>query len=50
VRKEVRERIRTCGGSGGLILCPSNLLQNDIPLQNVVALYDTVLEGDAEVQ
>jgi uroporphyrinogen decarboxylase len=44
VRREVRERIRTCGQGGGLILCPSNLLQNDIPLQNIIALYDLVLE------
>jgi hypothetical protein len=46
VRNEVRERVATCGGAGGLILCPSNLLQNDIPLRNILTLYDTVLTGD----
>jgi uroporphyrinogen decarboxylase len=40
VRREVRERIARCGGGGGLILCPSNLLQNDTPLENILAIYD----------
>ncbi len=40
VRKEVRERIRTCGANGGLIICPSNVVQNDTPLENILALYD----------
>jgi uroporphyrinogen decarboxylase len=44
VRREVLHRVRTCGRDGGLILCPSNLLQNDIPLENIVALYDTILD------
>ncbi len=40
VRREVRERIETCGKGGGLIICPSNLVQNDTPLENIEALYD----------
>ena len=40
VQREVRERIATCGEGGGLILCPSNLLQNDTPLENILAIYD----------
>ncbi len=40
VRREVLDRIRTCGREGGLILCPSNLLQNDTPLENILAIYD----------
>lgn len=40
VRREVRERVATCGTGGGLILCPSNLLQNDTPLENILAIYD----------
>lgn len=50
VRREVRERIRSCGQRGGLVLCPSNLLQNDIPLENIVTLYDTVLTGDFAIR
>jgi hypothetical protein len=45
VRREVRDRVRTCGRDGGLVLCPSNLFQNDTPLENIVALYDTILDG-----
>ena len=48
VRREVRDRVRTCGRDGGLILCPSNLFQNDIPLENIVALYDTILDEGAK--
>ena len=40
VRREVRDRIRDCGQGGGLIVCPSNLLQNDTPLENILAIYD----------
>lgn len=44
VGAEIRVRIETCGENGGLILCPSNLLQPDIPVENIVALYDTPRE------
>ena len=43
VRREVQERVRTCSRDGGLIICPSNMVQNDTPLENIVALYDAVL-------
>ena len=43
VKREVYERIKTCGKNGGFIICPSNLFQNDIPLENIVAMYDAVL-------
>lgn len=43
VKREVYERIKTCGKNGGLIICPSNRFQNDIPLENIVAMYDAVL-------
>lgn len=43
VRREVLERVRDCGDGGGLIVCPSNALQNDTPLENIVAIYDAVL-------
>jgi uroporphyrinogen decarboxylase len=43
VKREVYERIKTCGENGGLIICPSNLFQNDIPLENIVAMYDAAV-------
>ncbi len=42
VRKEVRNRVRTCGSDGGLIIAPSNIVQHDVPLENLLALYDEV--------
>lgn len=41
VRAEVRACIAACGRQGGLILCPSNMIQNDTPLVNTLALYET---------
>ncbi|MDI6619859.1 MAG: uroporphyrinogen decarboxylase family protein [Clostridiales bacterium] len=43
VKHEVSERIRICGKGGGLIICPANALQNDIPMENIKALYETAL-------
>lgn len=43
VRAEVRARIRDCGQDGGLILAPSNVVQHDVPLQNLLALYDEIV-------
>jgi len=45
VRREVRQRVETCGQGGGLILGPSNLIQNDTPIENILALYETPLRG-----
>lgn len=42
VRAEIRARIRDCGSDGGLILAPSNIVQNDVPLGNLLALYDEI--------
>ena len=42
VREEVRARIRDCGFNGGLILAPSNSVQYDVPLDNLLALYDEI--------
>jgi uroporphyrinogen decarboxylase len=41
VADEVRRRIEGCGKDGGLILSPSNTVQPDVPLENVLALYQT---------
>ncbi len=43
VRREVLGRIEKCGKDGGLIICPSNLLQPDTPFENILALYDAVI-------
>jgi uroporphyrinogen decarboxylase len=41
VADEVRQRMSCCGQDGGLILCPSNNIQPDVPVENILALYDT---------
>jgi uroporphyrinogen decarboxylase len=49
VAVEVRQRISCCGQNGGLIICPSNNIQPDVPVENILALYNTAksipLEG-----
>lgn len=41
VADEVRQRISCCGQDGGLILSPSNTVQPDVPVENILALYMT---------
>jgi uroporphyrinogen decarboxylase len=41
VSQEVRYLIENCGPGGGLILGPANYLLPDVPVENVLALYDT---------
>ena len=41
VAAEVRQRISCCGKDGGLILSPSNTIQPDVSLENILALYET---------
>jgi len=41
VAEEVRQRINGCGKDGGLILSPSNTVQPDVPLENILAVYET---------
>lgn len=43
VRREVARLIEIVGNGGGLILAPSHVLQPDVPVENVVALYETAL-------
>jgi uroporphyrinogen decarboxylase len=46
VRAEVRACIRNYGADGGLILAPSNMVQPDVPLENLLAFYDEIkLQG-----
>jgi uroporphyrinogen decarboxylase len=41
VKDEVIQRITTCGMNGGFILAPSNDVTADVPVENIIALYDT---------
>lgn len=41
VRNEVETLIRECGSDGGLVLMPSNVIQPDTPLENIIACYHT---------
>ena len=41
VAEAVRERISVLGKGGGFILSPTHMLQLDVPLENVLALYET---------
>jgi uroporphyrinogen decarboxylase len=41
VKNEVITRIRTVGQGGGLILSPTHSILGDIPVRNIVALYET---------
>jgi len=43
VREEVQWLIDTLGRDGGYILAPSHALQADVPLANVLAMYETAL-------
>jgi uroporphyrinogen decarboxylase len=45
VRAEVRERIRRCGGDGGLVIAPANVIMYDTPVENVVAMYEAARDA-----
>ena len=40
ITNHVRNIIRDCGSNGGLILGPSNVVQYDVPIGNVLAFYE----------
>jgi len=46
VRREVRERMEM-GRRGGYVLSPSHSVPRDTPLENLVAMIETVREYDA---
>lgn len=46
VRKHVTDLIEGCAYNGGLILAPSNAVQFDTPLDNLLAFYETAVEYD----
>ena len=44
VKQMARETIRTLGKGGGLIIAPSQEVMNDVPIDNVKALVETIVE------
>jgi len=48
-RKLTRDTIRTLGKGGGLIIAPSQELMNDIPIENIKALVETIREEREKV-
>jgi uroporphyrinogen decarboxylase len=45
VKKRVRDVIAQCEGQANLVLFTSNTINPDITYENVIAMYETVLEG-----
>ncbi len=46
VREEVEELIRKCGYNGGLVVFPSNVIQPDTPVENVIACFHAARDFD----
>ncbi len=46
VRKHVTDLIEGCAYNGGLILAPSNVVQHDTPIENILAFYETARDYD----
>jgi uroporphyrinogen decarboxylase len=44
VRATVKERIKTVGQHGGLLLAPTHVIEPDVPWENVVAFFEAVEE------
>ena len=44
VKAVVRERARTLGADGGLIVAPTHVLEPEVPVENVLALVEAVKE------
>ena len=44
VKENARKTIRTLGRGGGLIIAPSQEVMNDVPIENVKALVETIVE------
>jgi uroporphyrinogen decarboxylase len=42
VRDRVRQVVERAGSGGGYILAPDQLLQGDVPLDNILALYSSI--------
>jgi uroporphyrinogen decarboxylase len=48
-RELTRNTIRTLGKGGGYIIAPSQELMNDIPLENITAMVETIREERGKV-
>jgi uroporphyrinogen decarboxylase len=46
VRAEVETLIRQCGYNGGLVVFPSNVIQPDTPIENIIACYHAARDFD----
>jgi uroporphyrinogen decarboxylase len=46
VRREVEALIRACGYNGGLVMMPSNNIQPDTPIENILACYAAARDLD----
>jgi uroporphyrinogen decarboxylase len=46
VRAEVATLIENCGYDGGLVVCPSNVVQPDTPVENIIACYHSARDFD----
>jgi len=44
VKQRVKEIINICGTGGGLIVAPTNMIQPDTPMENIVTMYRTAQE------
>ena len=44
VRQQVRERISVLGPGGGFVFSPTQDIQADVPLRNLLAMYEAVRE------
>lgn len=44
IRKIVKSRIKVLGENGGFILAPAHNLQPDIPIENIIAMYEAKRE------
>jgi uroporphyrinogen decarboxylase len=45
VKRVVRERIKTVGRGGGLLLAPTHVIEPEVPWENVVAFFEAIDES-----
>lgn len=46
VRAEIEHLIRKCGYNGGLVVFPSNVIQPDTPIENIIACFHAARDFD----
>jgi uroporphyrinogen decarboxylase len=44
IKKEVKRRISILGKGGGYIVAPTHNIQDDTPVENIDAFFETVME------